>query len=69
MKQLTSDNYLIRPFVTHKTQDYTYTFLGGSNPEKLSIDIATDPSSVSSNWIWTPDNEPQNVDGVYEHTL
>jgi hypothetical protein len=69
MKQLTGDNYLIRPFVTHKTQDYAYTFLGGSNPEKLSIDIATDPSSVSSNWVWAPDNEPQNMDGLYEHTL
>lgn len=67
-KTITPDNYLVRPFLTHKSQDFTYVFLGGSNPEQISIDLAQIPPSVRS-WGWDPNVEYRNPDGLFASTL
>jgi hypothetical protein len=50
MKAIPSDNYVVRPYVTHKPQSYTYTFATSSvgNPTQIVIDIATIPNIGTS---------------------
>lgn len=68
MKAITADNYHVRPFLTNKVQQYTYTFLGGSNPDQISINLAVLPPTIYE-WAFDPDNDPINIDGIYQRTL
>src|SRR5690349_9275223 len=68
MQPIPADNYVVRPFVTHKTQTYEYTFLGGGNPEQVTIDLAVTPPTAST-WTWEGDEEPINLSGIPQHTL
>lgn len=68
MKAITPDSYLVRPFVTHKTQNYTYTFLSGSNPEQISIDVASVPPALLSG-IPSGGTGPINPSGIYAYEL
>jgi hypothetical protein len=67
MKAITADNYLIRPFVTNKTQTYSYKYLGTNNPPQITIDVALKPDTEP--WFWSDSNEPQNNDGTYMRNL
>lgn len=67
-KTITPENYLIRPFLTHKTQELNYVFLSGSNPEQITIDLAQIPPAVRP-WVWDEATEFQNPDGLYARTL
>lgn len=66
MKAITAENYHVRPFVTNKVQQYTYTFLSGSNPDEVSVDVAVVPPAM---WGFDPDNDPVNLDGIYQRNL
>lgn len=68
MKAITADNYIVRPFLTHKTQEVDYVFLGGSNPSQLSIDVAKVTPTVRP-WVWNVGNEQKNLDGLYARPL
>ena len=67
MKSLDSSNYFIRPFLTHKTQVYLYTFLSGSNPAQISVDIANAPPNT--NWQFNSASSLLNPSGLYEQSL
>lgn len=67
MKNLSSDSYVIRPFVTHKTQTLAYVH-SGSVSSGLSIDIAEMPPT--NVWTFIQNTEPQNSgSGLYNRTL
>lgn len=68
MKAITADNYIVRPFVTHKTQTYGYAFLSGGNPAQVSIDLAVVPPT-SASWQFLSASEPQNPSGIYQRPL
>lgn len=68
MKPIGGDNYTVRPFKTHKTQIYQYTYLGGANPSQLTVDYARVPPS-SSGWAWYNDSEAKNSSGIYQRAL
>lgn len=68
MKPLGGENYTVRPFKTHKTQIYQYTYQGGGNPSQLTIDYAKVPPS-SSGWAWYDEDEPVNPSGIFERSL
>jgi len=67
MKVITPDNYLIRPFRTNKTWNFTYTYLGGSNPNQVRIDLAAEPPADWDTFLTS--SEGQNDDGIYTRTL
>jgi hypothetical protein len=66
MKAITADNYIVRPFVTHKAQVYQVNYLNGGNPSQISIDLATAPPVPYS---WQSGSEPINPSGVPQRTL
>jgi hypothetical protein len=68
MKAIPADSYHISPIITHKTQQYTYTVGGGSNPNKINLDIATKPPSLGV-WSFNPDTAPINPDGTFQEPL
>lgn len=68
MKPIGGDNYTVRPFKTHKTQVYQYTYFGGENPTQLTVDYARVPPS-SSAWNWYTDQESINARGTYQRAL
>jgi len=65
MKAVSPENYVIRPFKTHKSQTYSYAFLGGSNPNVIQIDIASEPPA---SWTWNSTDQT-NADGLYKRNL
>jgi hypothetical protein len=67
-KALPAENYLVRPFLTHKKQSFGYTFLSGSNPAQISIDLAVVAPTVAA-WQFDPNTDPINPDGIYQRTL
>ncbi len=67
MKAITDGNYIVRPFVTHKTQTYGYAFLSGGNPAQVSIDLAVVPPT--SSWQFASGSEPINPSGIYQRSL
>lgn len=63
MKVITPDNYLIRPFRTNKSWTFDYSYLSGSNPSEVRIDLASEPPE---DWrSFTTGTEGQNLDGIY----
>jgi hypothetical protein len=66
MKPLAAGDYVVRPFITHKQQSYTYTYLGGGNPAQVSLDLAVVPPS---GWAFDPTTEPKNSDLTYQRAL
>jgi hypothetical protein len=69
MKAITPDNYLVRPFLTHKTQIYQYSYLGGSNPVQVSIDLAVLPPTAVL-WQFNSSSEQLNSgSGLYSRPL
>lgn len=68
MKAIPAENYLVRPFVTHKTQTYEYTFLGGGNPEQVSVNLAV-VTPTGSSWIFESGSEWKNPNGIYARPL
>lgn len=64
MKQLSSEDYITTPFVTHKQQSLTHTFLSGSTA-RVWIDLASKPAST---WSFSTD-EPVNPTGIYKRSL
>ena len=65
LKAISADDYLIRPFLTHKQQSYFITSGAGSNPAQISVDLATMPPS---NWLFAT-TDPVNADGIYQYEL
>lgn len=68
MKAIPAENFLVRPFLTHKTQTFSYTYFGGSNPAQVSIDLAVIPPTGST-WQFTSTSEPTNPTGIFQRTL
>jgi hypothetical protein len=68
MKSIPSENYLISPFVTHKNQFYTFTYLSGGNPNQVTIDLAMVPPTASL-WQWVQSEEPVNANGIFKRPL
>jgi hypothetical protein len=67
MKVITPDNYLIRPFRTNKSWTFDYSYLSGSNPSEVRIDLASEPPV---DWrSFTTGTEGQNADGIYTRPL
>jgi len=68
MKSIPPENYLVSPFLTHKTQIYEYTYLSASNVPQVTIDLAVQHLSPEA-WQFVPGNESINPSGIYEGTL
>lgn len=68
MKPIPPDSYHVRPIITHKTQQFIYTYLGSDNEEGVSVNLAVMPPNVY-NWKFDPDNEAKNDDGTYQRPL
>jgi hypothetical protein len=70
MKAIPPENYQISPFVTHKQQAYNITFLSGSDPVQVTVDLAVIPPTGSVTWAWNGlGPEPMNVSGIPQRTL
>lgn len=68
MKALPAGNYLVRPFITHKVQTYNYTFLSGSNPSQVTVDLGL-LTPTGATWGFDPNKDPKNISGIYEKPL
>lgn len=66
LKALPPGNYLIRPFKTHKSNSYSYTYSGSNNVQFVSIDEAIPPPNV---WYWSGSSEPINISGLPKRSL
>lgn len=67
MKVITPDNYLIRPFRTNKSWTFDYSYLSGSNPSEVRVDLASEPPT---DWrSFTTGTEGQNEDGIFTRPL
>lgn len=64
---ITSDQISVKPYITHKSQQYPYTFLSGSNPSQITIDVAT--VAPARFWNFTSQSELRNPDGIYFRSL
>jgi hypothetical protein len=69
MKAIPAGNYLVRPFVTHKTQTYQYAYLSGSNPAQVTIDLAVATPTGSWQTAFTPASDFQNPSGIFGRPL
>jgi hypothetical protein len=66
MNALPLGNYLIRPFKTYKSQSFSYSYLGASNPQSVTIDEGVVPPA---NWTITSSAFPTNPDGITKWQL
>lgn len=67
MKNLSSDSYAIRPFVTHKVQSFTYIHSGSAST--LNFDLAQKPPT-DRRWDFIESSETYNsASGLFNRTL
>lgn len=65
MKGLPSENYRVTPFTAHKAQAYGYTFLGGGNPDQVSVSLAVnDPTTA-----FDSASDQVNPNGLFKRPL
>lgn len=68
LKSISADSYHVRPFITHKTQQYTLDHGESDNSDGISVDLAIKPPHIEA-WDFDPHNDPVNGDGLFQSTL